>query len=93
MAAHSLALALAVVIAALLNPALAQAAKPGDLDGSFGGDGKVITDFGGGVGGEITSRARPFHACPLQVKREPRPIVRQRRHLGGCPGCGLRRGQ
>jgi uncharacterized delta-60 repeat protein len=31
---------------ALLAPALAQAAKPGDLDRSFGGDGKVTTNFG-----------------------------------------------
>ncbi|MGH2963925.1 MAG: hypothetical protein ACRDMH_00880 [Solirubrobacterales bacterium] len=46
--------ALAVPLAALLPPALAHA-KPGDLDRSFGNDGKVITDFGGGVGGEITS--------------------------------------
>ena len=40
---QSFALAL---LAALLAPALAQAAKPGDLDPSFGGDGKVTTNFG-----------------------------------------------
>ena len=39
-----LGLALAL-LAALLAPALAQAAKAGDLDGSFGGDGKVRTMF------------------------------------------------
>jgi uncharacterized delta-60 repeat protein len=34
------------LMAALAFPALTQAAKPGDLDRSFGGDGKVTTNFG-----------------------------------------------
>jgi uncharacterized delta-60 repeat protein len=34
-----------MLVATLLTPALAQAAKPGDLDRSFGGDGKVKTGF------------------------------------------------
>jgi uncharacterized delta-60 repeat protein len=33
------------LLTALLAPALAQAAKPGHLDRSFGGDGKVTTNF------------------------------------------------
>jgi hypothetical protein len=35
-----------MLVATVLAPALAQAAKPGDFDRSFGGDGKVMTDFG-----------------------------------------------
>ncbi|MGH2963926.1 MAG: hypothetical protein ACRDMH_00885 [Solirubrobacterales bacterium] len=35
-----------LLLAALLVPGLAQAAKPGALDRSFGGDGKVTTNFG-----------------------------------------------
>ena len=42
------------ISAALLVSPVAQAA-PGDLDPSFGGGGKVVTDFGGDVGGEILS--------------------------------------
>jgi uncharacterized delta-60 repeat protein len=38
-------LALAVLLAALLVPALAQAAKPGDLDRSFGDGGKMVRHF------------------------------------------------
>jgi uncharacterized delta-60 repeat protein len=34
------------LLATLLNPALAHAAKPGHLDRSFGGDGMVTTNFG-----------------------------------------------
>jgi uncharacterized delta-60 repeat protein len=45
-----------VVLAALPAPSLAQAA-PGDLDPSFGTGGKVTTDFGGDVQGEIVSTA------------------------------------
>ena len=33
------------VLIALLAPSIASAAKPGDLDRSFGGDGRVVTDF------------------------------------------------
>jgi hypothetical protein len=51
----SLAFGLAL-LAALLAPAFAQAA-PGELDPSFGTGGKVTTDFGGDVGGEILSVA------------------------------------
>jgi uncharacterized delta-60 repeat protein len=40
---HILAL---IGLAAFLGPPLAQAAKPGDLDRSFGGDGIVTTNFG-----------------------------------------------
>jgi uncharacterized delta-60 repeat protein len=43
MACPSSALLLVVM---LLRPGLAGAAKPGDLDGSFGGGGKVMTNFG-----------------------------------------------
>jgi uncharacterized delta-60 repeat protein len=45
MAAFGPRLALAVLLTALLAPALAQAAKPGDLDRSFGHNGKVKTGF------------------------------------------------
>jgi uncharacterized delta-60 repeat protein len=45
-----------VVLAAFLAPSLAQAAA-GDLDPSFGTGGKVTTDFGGDVQGEIVSTA------------------------------------
>ena len=38
---------------------VAQAA-PGDLDPSFGGGGKVVTDLGGDVGGEILSEVIDF---------------------------------
>jgi uncharacterized delta-60 repeat protein len=49
-------LAFGLALLAALTPALAQAA-PGDLDPSFGTGGKVTTDFGGDVGGEILSVA------------------------------------
>jgi uncharacterized delta-60 repeat protein len=45
-----------VLLAALLGPTVAQAA-PGDRDPSFGTRGKVITDFGGDVEGEILAEA------------------------------------
>ena len=45
MTAYKPGLPLAVLLAAFLGPALAQAAKPGHLDPSFGGDGKVTTNF------------------------------------------------
>ncbi len=44
-AAHGLGLAWALLLTALLAPTLAQAAKPGDLDPSFGDGGKVKTGF------------------------------------------------
>jgi uncharacterized delta-60 repeat protein len=44
------------IVGALLVPSVARAA-PGDLDPSFGTGGKVTTDFGGDVGGEILSVA------------------------------------
>jgi uncharacterized delta-60 repeat protein len=46
MAAHDAGLALAVLLAILLAPTIAQAAKPGDLDRSFSRNGKVTTSFG-----------------------------------------------
>src|SRR6187399_2556950 len=39
---------LAVALLLALNPALSALAAPGDLDPTFSGDGKVITDFFGG---------------------------------------------
>jgi uncharacterized delta-60 repeat protein len=45
-AAHKVALALAVLLATLLAPTLAQAARPGDLDRSFGDGGLVSTELG-----------------------------------------------
>jgi uncharacterized delta-60 repeat protein len=54
-------LVFAVFLAALVTPTMAQA-RPGDLDRSFGGDGKVATRFGGGGGAAgsmvIDSRGR-----------------------------------
>jgi uncharacterized delta-60 repeat protein len=45
-AVHQLAVGLAVLLTGVLVPALAQAAKPGDLDRSFGHDGWARTGFG-----------------------------------------------
>jgi uncharacterized delta-60 repeat protein len=45
MARRALGEAVALLLAALLVPTLAQAAKPGAFDRSFGGDGKVRTSF------------------------------------------------
>ena len=49
----------ALLAAALLNPAIAGAARSGDLDPSFGGDGKV--DACGGRGGHFAPIAIDAH--------------------------------
>jgi hypothetical protein len=67
-----------ISLGTLVVPTVAEAA-PGDLDPSFGGDGKVTTDFGGDVQGEILSAAIDSHV--LRGRRQGDDGLRSG-HLG-----------
>jgi N-acetylglucosamine-6-sulfatase len=56
-----------VLLAALLAPALAQAAKPGALDPSFGDGGKVTTEIGGDVPARRRTSLSPAAGTPPNV--------------------------
>jgi uncharacterized delta-60 repeat protein len=71
MAAPKPGLAFAVLLSALLMPPLAQAAKPGDLDHSFSGNGKVVTPF-----------AHHNAAYSVAIDRRDRAVVAGGHHGG-----------